>query len=112
MNYNLSYLKEIAGGDEAFIKDMVHEFILHAPETITSLDSAIHKSDWQETRSVIHQFAPQLDFMGMNETRFLADRLEEIVKGPPDEKMVDELSARIKSDCDLVIEKLKVDFGY
>jgi len=110
MNYNLSYLREISGGDELFVKNIVTEFVTNAPRFLDQINVATAKADWSLVRSLVHQFAPQLDFIGMNETRFLADQLEDLSKNTPDQDLASELAARIFADCKLVIENLKSDF--
>lgn len=110
MNYNLSYLREISGGDELFVKNIVIEFITNAPSFLEQINMATANADWPLVCSLVHQFAPQLDFIGMNETRFLADQLEDLSKNTPDPKLASELTTRILADCKLVIENLKTDF--
>lgn len=110
MNYNLSYLREISGGDEMFVKNIVTEFVTNAPRFLDQIHLATTRADWPLVRSLVHQFAPQLDFIGMNETRFLADQLEDLSKNTPDHHLASELADRILADCNLVIESLKADF--
>lgn len=110
MNYDLSYLREIAGGDESFVMDMINEFIHGAPLFLEKILRATKEADWPLVRSLVHQFAPQLDFIGMNETRFLADQLEDLAKKTPDPELVSEIANRIQADCQLVIEHLRSDF--
>ncbi len=110
MNYNLGYLREISGGDEMFVKNIITEFVTNAPRILDQINLATANADWPQVRTLVHQFAPQLDFIGMNETRFLADQLEDLSKNAPDQDLASELAARILTDCKLVIENLKTDF--
>ena len=62
--YNLDYLNEISGGDNAFIKDMLQEFVDNTPVTLAEIDLQVASSQWDELYKTVHKFVSTFDFIG------------------------------------------------
>lgn len=70
----LSMLRDWASGDEhdglitVFVKDALHK--------LTMLREACTSRDWTEVRNIAHGFAPQLSFVGLEESYNETSRLK------------------------------------
>jgi HPt (histidine-containing phosphotransfer) domain-containing protein len=109
--YNLSYLKEISGGDEEFILDMIQTFIENTPSEIAILRNYTKEKKWDLLGENAHRFAPSLQFLGLASMRPVINQIEDFSFG---KKNLDQISALIDildSECNLVSEELKKDYN-
>lgn len=65
---DLTYLKEITGGDQDFMSSVISTFVNEAPGTLERLQQSSAQSDWHEVGQAAHQLKPSLQFVGLNET--------------------------------------------
>lgn len=74
---DLDYLNDLALGSEEFIEDMISSFIKNTPESITRMETALLKSDWEQIGKVAHKLKTSFTFMGMEETVVKAKTLQD-----------------------------------
>lgn len=63
---NLDYLKELAKGDEKFIKEMVGIFLTENPHEIMQLEQAIQETNYERIQSVSHHMKSTISFVGLD----------------------------------------------
>ncbi len=62
---DLTYLKEIADGDETFVKEIITYFVESCPDSLRSMRTFILSGDHERLRFLVHSFLPQLTFVGI-----------------------------------------------
>jgi CheY-like chemotaxis protein len=100
--YDLTKLKALSRGDEAFVLKMLGLFADMMPRAITEMQTAVNAQDFENLQKVMHRIKPSVDNMGivsirshireieqadsetdrllmMDHTRFIADVLERVV---------------------------------
>ena len=63
--YNLDGLKEMAQGNEDFIKNMINVFLEHTPPILEEVNQAFKQGDLQKVGELAHQIKPSIDLMGI-----------------------------------------------
>jgi len=87
---DLTYLREMAEGDEVFFKEMINHFLENAPKSLLLLrDSALLK-DYEKVRFVAHKLLPQLSFVG------ILSAVDDVKKIENENKLIDDLSVVIE----------------
>jgi HPt (histidine-containing phosphotransfer) domain-containing protein len=108
--YNLDYLLEISGGDEIFVHRMIREFMSLAPESLDSIRQQINNKDYLKVRMLIHQFGPQLDYLGLSGSRLMADQIESLCKTQGDWNIIISLLKEIDHATKEALQELANDF--
>ncbi len=97
MNYSvpdLTYLRELSGGDEIFVKDMIAFFIENTPEKLNLMKEYALSGDHEKLRFAAHKLLSDLAFVGLpsafaevkkieNESKFMDDlfvAIERVIK--------------------------------
>lgn len=61
---DLTYLNEISGGDEDFIKDMIETFLDETPKDIEQLQSHLKEENWAELGDTAHKLKSSIKMFG------------------------------------------------
>ena len=62
---DLTYLNEMAGGDEAFMKEIISLFLETAPALILLMKQSALEGDMEKLHFSAHKLLPQLTFVGI-----------------------------------------------
>ncbi len=108
--YSLDYLKEISGGDERFIDEMLHDFVNDVPEVMKDLNRYEREGAWDELYSLVHKFAPTLAFVGLHSRDSEIDRIEYLAKNNEQVETIRPLLDKVFSDVNKTIDQIKKDF--
>ncbi|NND15384.1 MAG: Hpt domain-containing protein [Eudoraea sp.] len=111
MIYTLDKIKEMADGDEDFILSIITVFLEEIPQDLEGLEKAVNDRDHENTYQLAHKIKPNVDILGMEQTRALALEIETLGK---DLGSFDEIEAKfpnLKQDVLQVIAELQSDFG-
>lgn len=73
---DLDYLNDLALGSKEFVEDMISSFLKNTPESITRMETALLKSDWEQIGKIAHKLNTSFTFMGMEETVVKAKALQ------------------------------------
>ena len=60
-NYKLERVRELAGGDEDFIKALAEAFLEEVPEDASRLKAAVAERDFYTTYQAAHKMKPTID---------------------------------------------------
>ena len=63
---DLTYLKEISKGDQAFIQDMLDIFLNENPDEVHRLEKAIAEKDYSRIKSISHHMKSTIPFIGLD----------------------------------------------
>lgn len=111
MIYKLDKINEMADGDADFIQSVITAFLEEVPQDLDSLEAAVGSGDFTQIYKLSHKIKPNVDMLGMEQTRALALEMETMGKEGTDLEAIRERFPRFKEDVDQVISELRTDFG-
>jgi signal transduction histidine kinase/DNA-binding NarL/FixJ family response regulator len=100
-SYDLSKLRSIAKGNEAFVKNMIKLFCIEIPEALISIEDGLITDDVDKIKRTAHKIKPALETMGISTLHGPISALE---KMSMIDKDTNELVKKVKRVCDTVIE--------
>ncbi|WP_224483320.1 Hpt domain-containing protein [Robertkochia aurantiaca] len=65
MNYDLSKLNELSGGDTDFNKSIIEVFLNETPEDEKALEEAINASNYEMIHKSAHKIKPNAELLGI-----------------------------------------------
>lgn len=110
MIYNLDKIHEMAEGDEEFIKSVVTVFLEEVPSDMDGLESALEQKDYDTVYKLAHKIKPNVDLLGMEQTRAIALQIETLGRKGEDKGEIERMVPLLKQDIHQVISELKNDF--
>ena len=108
--YDLSMLRDWASGDEHMIEELITVFVKDAPHKLTMLREACTSRDWTEVRNIAHSFAPQLSFVGLEESYNETSKIETLAAENIGTELIAPLLSHVESQCGSAIDALRKDF--
>ena len=63
----MSNIESIAGGDEAFVNEMVEAFLTAVSEGLEAMNLAFERKDWETLRAAAHKLKPTIDLMAVDQ---------------------------------------------
>ena len=73
---NLSYLKRIAEGNDAFVIEMIEMFLNKTPLALEQMNECYRKKNWEELRKIIHRIKPSFAYVGMQDIQNILGKIE------------------------------------
>lgn len=110
MIYNLDKVNEMAEGDEDFIQSVISVFLEEVPEDLTALEAALQNEDHEAAYHTAHKIKPNVDLLGMDQTREAALKIETLGKQGAPISELNALFPMLKKDIHQVVAELKKDF--
>ncbi len=110
MIYNLDKINEMAEGDEEFIKSVVAVFLEEVPQDLDELERALEVKNYESVYKLAHKIKPNVDLLGMEQTRAIALQIETLGKKEEDKEEIHRLVPLLKKDVHQVVSELKNDF--
>ncbi len=66
---DLSYLRDVAGGDPEFMTEVINIFLAETPGYFENIRLAIEEKDWAGIVTLAHKMDPTFFFMGADSVR-------------------------------------------
>lgn len=95
---DLSYLREIAMGDEDTVIEITEAFLDDVPHTLEKMKNHFANKEWEKLYEQAHKIKPNLQYMGMDQARELILEIEEQART---ENIEDDLGQKIEKIDDL-----------
>ncbi|MFT4831356.1 MAG: HPt (histidine-containing phosphotransfer) domain-containing protein [Psychroserpens sp.] len=111
MIYSLDKLNEMAEGDEDFINSVIAVFLEEVPTDLELLGEAIEKKDYNNVYQLAHKIKPNVDLLGMEQTRAHALEIETLGKQEGTSAAIEKLFPLLLQDIRQVVSELKKDFN-
>lgn len=111
MIYSLEKLNEMADGDQEFVNSVISVFLEEVPQDLEGLELAIEKGDHENVYKLAHKIKPNVDLLGMEQTRATALEIETLGKSEEHFSEIEEKFPLLKKDVLQVIAELKKDFN-
>ncbi len=109
--YDLTMVKSVSGGDDAFIKKMVQLFIETVPPGLADLHDALNKQEWPRMGKIAHKLKSTIDSMGISVLKDDIRLIENNGKLEKDTAELAPLVTRVSDTIGQCIDQLKADFG-
>ena len=109
--YDLTMVRSVSGGDEAFIKKMVQLFIETVPPGVADLQAALAAQEWQRLGKVAHKLKSTVDSMGIESLREDIRFIESSGKHEKDTEQLLPLVEKVTAVIDDCIKQLRHDFA-
>ncbi len=103
---DLSYLRDVAGGDNDFLNEMTDTFLIQAPKEIDDLEDHFKEKNWNMLAATAHKMRPSLSFLGLKDAADKACTIEENSNQKVGLEEVQQLISDIKQACTQAIEEL------
>jgi len=110
MIYSLDKINEMAEGDQDFINSVVSVFLEEVPEDLKSLETALEADDYQQVYHLAHKIKPNVDLLGMEQTRAAALEMETLGKSESNMREIKRIFPSLKADIHQVVSQLQKDF--
>lgn len=110
MIYSLDKINEMADGDEDFILSVISVFLEEVPPDLEALEAAIEASNYEQVYQLAHKIKPNVDLLGMEQTRATALEIETLGKTEGNMEEIRERFPLLKTDINQVIGELRNDF--
>lgn len=78
--YDLTYLKNMSGNNQEFIKEMLQTFVQSIPNSLKDMDEALSTGDLTKLARISHQIKPSMTLLGIDHLKEAAIRIEERAK--------------------------------
>lgn len=103
---DLSYLKEMAMGDETIVIETTEVFIQDAPNSIEDVQTHYANQDWEKLAKTAHKIKPNLAYMGMNRARELIIEIEQQANNEDISPDLGEKIKEFRELCNKAIDEL------
>ena len=107
VSFDLSYLEELAEGDEEFTRQMLSIFVAEVPEALEQLIGELASEQWLAGAETVHKLKSKIRILGMHATYTHAEKAERDLRA---EIFTEETSASIdllKTDLSASIPLVK-----
>lgn len=111
MIYSLDKINEMAEGDQDFINSVVSAFLDEVPADLEALEVALREKDYEQVYQLAHKIKPNVDLLGMEQTRAAALEIETLGKSEANMADIEKVFPALKTDIHQVIGELKTDFN-
>jgi len=108
--YDLTEIKNISRGNEAFVQKMVKMFAEQMPKHIEELQMKYEEKDLDAVGEIAHRIKPTIDNMGINNSRKWIRDIERMAKAGEDNEVLPDLVARVEKEVRLAVQAIKEDF--
>ena len=109
--YDLSMVQSVSGGDNGFIKKMIHLFIETVPQNVEELTKALITENWEHLGKMAHKLKSTVDSMGI---KSIHSDIRTVEANAKEKKNLQDIPAQIKKIETVIvscIEQLKEEMN-
>jgi len=103
---DISYLEEIANGDEEFIQDMINLFAEQAPEDLKGIEGGIGQENWEAIYQSAHKLKYAIGSLGREDLKTMLDQIEDLCKEKSSLPKIQEDFSFIKTEINQILSQL------
>ncbi|REK33715.1 MAG: response regulator [Bacteroidetes bacterium] len=108
---NLSYLKELAEGNDAFIIEMIEMFLNKTPLALDEMNENFKKQNWDELRKTAHRIKPSFGYIGLSDTQKALAEIERLSENSTEPDKVQSLMKEVNHVCKSVFRQLQTELS-
>ncbi|MCH8904108.1 MAG: Hpt domain-containing protein [Bacteroidetes bacterium] len=108
---DLTYLREMANGDEEFVLKMVNTYLENTPQALDDLEVAAKEENMDRLRAIAHKMKQSIEFMGISSIKETATQIEHYAK---EDENIDNLATMVEQVVDVskkAMEELRRDIS-
>ena len=105
--FDLSYLNEISGGDEEFIKEMIETFLEETPKDLEDIKTHLASENWSELGKTAHKMKSSIKMFGYGSVKDQAFYIEQCGKKNENIDTLPSKTQEFISSLESVIAELK-----
>jgi HPt (histidine-containing phosphotransfer) domain-containing protein len=109
--YDLSMVQSVSGGDNGFIKKMIHLFIETVPQNVQELSNALLAENWEQLGKMAHKLKSTVDSMGI---KSIYSDIRTVESNAKEKKNLQDIPAQIRKIETVIvncIEQLKEEMN-
>ena len=109
--YDLTMIRSVSGGDEAFIKKMILLFMETVPQNVQELVDATGNKNWEQVAKMAHKLKSTIDSMGI---RTLHEQIRRVEKQAKEGELLDQMPAmvsQVERVVSLCIQQLRSELA-
>ena len=104
---NLDYIKNMSGGDQSIIRELVDVFVEQIPEFIQEMQDFFDKQDWPNLGMLAHKAKSSIAIMGMDSLAAMLKDFELDAKEGKSPEKYDGYIKRFIDETTHAVEELK-----
>ena len=108
---DLSYLKEITGGDPGIVKEMIEMFIAQVDEFNENLNSFLNDKEWIKLGKEAHKAKSSVLIVGMEDMGKLLKKLQLLTEEGKEIETYPEFVKKFEHDCGEAIKELQEELN-
>jgi hypothetical protein len=105
--YDLTMIRSVSGGDEAFIKKMILLFIETVPQNVKELVDATTTKNWEQVAKMAHKLKSTIDSMGIRSLHSQIRSVEQKAKSGDHPEQMPEMVKEVESVVSVCIAQLR-----
>jgi CheY-like chemotaxis protein/HPt (histidine-containing phosphotransfer) domain-containing protein len=80
--HDLAMVRDLVGGDEALVREVIAAFLQDNPANVAALCSALQRGDMERIAGVAHRLRPSVRMLGMEGVQVVVDELVALSRAP------------------------------
>ena len=108
--YDLSMVRAVSGGDEAFVKKMIDIFLTTIPQSLADLQQHAAAEDWEALGKSAHKLKSTIDSMGINALKQDIRALEGFGRKRENISLIPGLVQKVVTDMNACLNAIRRDF--
>lgn len=105
---NLSFLLDFCKGNKTTMKKYIDIYLRVTPGNLEKINKAVNEKEYYTLSRTVHAMKAHLNYMGMKETRKLAEKIELCAKEQNNLAELPQLIYKLQSDCNKSMEELRL----
>ena len=110
--YDLRKMKEISGGDNTFINEMVVAFVENVSNAIDKIQTLKLTEDWKSIGEIAHKLASNFAYMSADDMYSIADNIEKSVLIEHNLTNIKDKTEKLCNESILLLNQIKNDFDF
>jgi HPt (histidine-containing phosphotransfer) domain-containing protein len=108
---DMSYLRDLSNGSDAFIKKMIRMLMKQTPEGVLALEKHYTNKDWESLRLTAHKLQASFLFMGIQNLPEIIHRVEDYAGNKVHLELLPELIFKIKDVWLKAMKELEIELN-
>ncbi|WP_184549243.1 PAS domain S-box protein [Mucilaginibacter sp. FT3.2] len=109
--YDLSSLRSISGGNEAFVEKLVNIFCEQTPPLIREMTDAFYLSDYEKMGAIAHKIKPSIDNLNIVDLKEPIRYIENMGRQPSMDTDMTDILNEAERVISKVVEMMKTEFS-
>ena len=106
---DLTYLKELSNGSNAFIVEIITGFLTETPRVIDNLEKQLNAANWDALRATAHKMKPSFSFVGIKELGDVINSVETNSAAKTNLDLIPGMISKIKTVFEEAAQELEIE---